>query len=116
MTRIVTTGDILQNRYEVTGTLKGGGMGAVYTVLDQRLQMHYALKEALIQTPSERAQFEQEARLLARLNHPVLPKVIDHFSERGGQFLVMELVPGDDLETILQRRGQPFDVQLVLGW
>src|SRR5689334_15961040 len=113
---MLTTGDILQNRYQVTGTLKAGGMGALYTVFDQRLQTDFALKQALVGGSAERAQFEQEAQLLARLRHPALPNVIDHFSERGGQFLVMELVPGDDLETILERRGQPFDIDLVLRW
>src|SRR5262245_27789121 len=113
---MLTIGDILQNRYQVIGTIKAGGMGAVYEVFDRRLNTTFALKEAFITTSEERALFEQEAQLLARLNHPTLPRVIDHFSERGGQFLVMELVPGDDLETLLERQGQPFDVALLLQW
>jgi serine/threonine protein kinase len=111
-----TIGAILQNRYEVTGMIKSGGMGAIYEVYDRRLGMGYALKEAFVQTSGECALFAQEAQLLARLSHPVLPKVIDHFVEHGQHFLVMELVPGDDLETLLHTQGQPFDIAQVLAW
>jgi hypothetical protein len=54
--------------------------------------------------------------MLAQLDHPVLPRVVDHFAERNGQLLVMELVPGDDLETLLAAQGRPFDVATVLLW
>ncbi|HEU5015580.1 MAG TPA: protein kinase [Roseiflexaceae bacterium] len=113
---MLSISDILQNRYEVTAVIKAGGMGAIYEVIDRRLGTRHALKEAFVTTREERAQFEQEARLLAQLSHPALPRVTDHFSERGGQFLVMELVPGDDLETLLEQHGQPFDVLTVLRW
>src|SRR4051812_40199474 len=113
---MITIGTILQNRYEVTGMIKSGGMGAIYEVFDRRLGMGYALKEAFVQTSGEHALFAQEAQLLARLSHPVLPKVIDHFVEQGQHFLVMELVPGDDLETLLHTQNRPFDVAQVLEW
>ena len=57
--------------------------------------------------------FEHEARLLAGLRHPALPKVIDHFPEGGGHFLVMEFISGDDLSDILQKRGSAFPVSRV---
>lgn len=113
---MVAIGDVLQNRYDVIAVIKVGGMGAIYEVRDRRLGTRHALKEAFVTSREERAQFEHEARLLARLSHPALPRVSDHFSERGGQFLVMELVRGDDLETLLEQRGQPFAVELVLTW
>ena len=56
-----------------------------------------ALKETLFADERLRKQFEREARLLARLHHPALPRVSDHFSEGDGQFLVMQFIPGDDL-------------------
>jgi serine/threonine protein kinase/SH3-like domain-containing protein len=113
---MLTIGTVLQHRYQVTAPIKTGGMGAVYEVFDQRLRATFALKEAFVQNAEERAQFEHEAQLLAQLDHAVLPRVLDHFSERGGQFLVMERVLGDDLETLLAARGQPFDLEPVLRW
>lgn len=114
---MLNIGDTLQqNRYRVNKQLGAGGMATVYEVFDRRLRTKFALKGAFGQTPEERVQFEHEAQLLAQLDHPVLPRIVDHFSERGAQFLVMELVPGDDLEQLLQRQGQPFDVAIVLQW
>jgi len=113
---MVTIGDVLQNRYQVVQRLGAGGMATVYEVLDQRLHTRCALKEAIIQSQHERVQFEFEAQMLASLSHPNLPRVSDHFSEGGGQFLVMELIPGSDLESMLTQQGHPFDVGVVLRW
>jgi len=60
--------------------------------------------------------FEREARLLARLHHPALPRVSDHFSEDDGQFLVMQFIPGDDLSEMMNRKRGPFPVNQVLTW
>jgi hypothetical protein len=53
---------------------------------------------------------------LAGLRHPALPRVSDHFIEESGQFLVMEFIPGDDLATLLLKRGSPFPFGDVLRW
>jgi tRNA A-37 threonylcarbamoyl transferase component Bud32 len=114
---MLNVADILQQgRYRVNKRLGAGGMATVYEVFDRRLQSRFALKEAYAQTADEQAQFEREAQMLAQLDHPVLPRVVDHFAERNGQFLVMELVPGEDLETLLAAQGRPFDVATVLQW
>jgi hypothetical protein len=106
---------ILQNRYRVIRPLGRGGMGAVYEASDERLSRTVALKEALVETDELRRAFGREARLLANLRHPALPKVLDHFEERGGLFLVMEFIPGDDLGRLLEL-GRTFSPAEVLGW
>jgi serine/threonine protein kinase len=93
-----------------------GGMGAVYEAIDQRLDTTVALKETLFADERLRKQFEREARLLARLHHPALPRVSDHFSEGDGQFLVMQFIPGDDLSEMMARKRGPFPVNQVLTW
>jgi len=91
-------------------------MGAVYEAIDERLDTTVALKETLFADERLRKQFEREARLLARLHHPALPRVSDHFSEGEGQFLVMQYIAGEDLaEMATQRRG-PFPPSQVLTW
>jgi hypothetical protein len=91
-------------------------MGAVYEAEDARLSRNVAIKETLVETDELRRAFEREARLLANLRHPALPKVLDHFSEGTGLFLVMEFIPGDDLGVMLERRERPFAPDEVLGF
>ena len=81
-------GTVLRNRYEILGLIGQGGMGAVYQAADRRLPgRHCAVKEIwpLPGTSTERlaqtrAQFLREASILARLDHPNLPKVSDYFT------------------------------------
>ena len=107
---------LLQNRYRVVRLLAEGGMGAVYEAVDERLGNVVALKKTFFSDEHMRSAFEREARLLARLRHAALPVVSDHFAEDDGQFLIMQFIPGDDLEEMLTRRGEPFPVELALGW
>jgi serine/threonine protein kinase len=107
---------VLQGRYRIVRQLGKGGMGAVYEAMDERLSRTVALKETLAESDDLKRAFEREARLLANLRHPVLPKVIDHFTEEDGQFLVMEFIPGNDLGDLLERRQQPFSSDEVLRW
>jgi serine/threonine protein kinase len=93
-----------------------GGMGAVYKATDTRLRATVALKETLVGGEMLLKAFEREAQLLAGLRHPALPRVSDHFIEETGQFLVMEFIPGDDLATLLLKRGSPFPLGDVLRW
>ena len=113
---MLTPETVLQGRYLIVRQLGQGGMGAVYEAIDQRLDTTVALKETLFSEERLRKQFEREARLLARLHHPALPRVSDHFSEADGQFLVMQFIPGDDLSEMINRKRGPFPVNQVLTW
>jgi eukaryotic-like serine/threonine-protein kinase len=113
---MLTPETVLQGRYRIVRQLGQGGMGAVYEAIDQRLDTTVALKETLFAEERLRKQFEREARLLARLHHPALPRVSDHFSESDGQFLVMQYIPGDDLSEMMNRKRGPFPANQVLTW
>src|SRR5207244_2307528 len=107
---------ILQGRYRIVRQLGQGGMGVVYEALDQRLDTIVALKETLFADERLRKQFEREARLLARMHHPALPRVSDHFNEGDGEFLIMQFIAGDDLSAMLAQRKGPFPLAEVLKW
>ncbi|MFL6215053.1 MAG: protein kinase domain-containing protein [Blastocatellia bacterium] len=107
---------LLQNRYLIVRLLGQGGMGAVYQATDQRLGHTVALKQTFFTDEMMLKAFEREARLLASLRHPALPKVSDHFTETNGQFLVMEYIAGNDLMAMLEKRGAPFDAAQVIEW
>jgi serine/threonine protein kinase len=122
---MLAANQILQGRYRIIRQLGHGGMGAVYEAIDERFGEPIALKEILLELtgPDNEIQkisvlkaFEREAKALAKANHRTIPYVRDYFSELGRQFLVMELVEGDDLERSLKNLGNPFPLEDVLKW
>ena len=91
---------LIQNRYLIVHLIGKGGMGEVYLAVDQRLGSAVALKRTFFAGDEMLGNaFEREARTLARMMHPVLPKVSDHFSEmslaveRASVSLVARTVP-----------------------
>ena len=107
---------LLQDRYRIVRQLGRGGMGAVYEARDQRLEITVALKETLSSEESMRRQFEREARMLAGMQHPALPRVSDHFVEGSRAFLVMEYIGGVDLAKIIAQQPGPFPRDQVIAW
>ena len=91
-------------------------MGAVYEAVDQRLDATVALKETFSTDDRLRRQFEQEARLLAQLHHPALPRVSDYFTEGDRAFLVMQFIAGADLAEIICQQPGPFPRNQVIAW
>jgi serine/threonine protein kinase len=113
---MLSPGTLLQNRYLILRLLARGGMGAVYEARDERLGNAVALKETLFVDQAMRTAFHREASILATLRHQALPKVIDHFTEGDGQFLVMEYIRGEDLSMILRTNGSPIPQVEALAW
>lgn len=120
-------GAVLHERYEIERIIGQGGYGFIYLAHDQRLagrkcaikQVSYdpSFPPALLQ--EARDQFMREATVLARLDHPNLPKVSDFFSIDEVDFLVMDYVPGDDLRALLakvENSSKFLPESEVLGW
>ena len=115
MTEEIRTNTILNGRYLVQKELGQGGMGAVYLAQDMQNRRPVAIKVARLLGPEARAQFQREAVYLQKLHHHSLPRVWDYFSDTQRDFLVMEYIPGEDLEALVQRKG-PQPEWLVLRW
>ncbi len=120
-------GITLHGRYTIIGLIGSGGMGAIYLADDNRLDgRRCAVKETrLLPGLSDQAaqamrdQFHREASILARLDHPNLPKVSDYFSEGDRDYLVMDYVPGPDLRQMVadaRREGRLLKEATVLAW
>jgi eukaryotic-like serine/threonine-protein kinase len=120
-------GEVLRNRYKIRELIGQGGTGSIYLADDSRLEGRLcALKEVehnralpIQFIEQAREQFFREASVLARLDHPNLPKVSDFFSEGPRDYLVMDFVPGKDLrERMLEaRRNKTFlSENEVLHW
>lgn len=127
MPNAIKAGEILRGRYKIRRIIGQGGMGSIYLADDLRLEgRQCALKEVENDRtlPPEmlrqaREQFMREATVLARLDHPNLPKVSDFFSIGGRDYLVMDYVPGKDLRTLMieARQANNFLAETdVLGW
>lgn len=113
----LATNSMIQNRYLVVQMIGKGGMGEVYLAVDQRLGSAVALKRTMFQeNQALGSAFEREAKILGRLRHPVLPKVIDHFVDGSDQYLVMEHISGEDLGKRLEASGKPFPLSWVMFW
>ena len=118
---------LLRERYKILELIGQGGMGAVYKAEDLRLSGRLcAVKEILPlggvyenEIDAYREQFFQEASILARLDHPNLPKVSDYFSDEGREYLVMDFVEGRDLREVIneaRRKSEFLPEDQVLDW
>lgn len=113
---LVSLNTLLQDRYLVVRMIAQGGMGAVYQATDKEHGKTVALKQSLVTDAHLRKAFDREARMLSRLRHPSLPVVSDFFTVNESQFLVMEFIPGEDLGTLLEHKGDRFVSAMVIPW
>jgi serine/threonine-protein kinase len=104
--------------YRIVELLGEGGMGQVWKAVDTSLDRAVAIKvlpDVFAGDPERLARFEQEARLLASLNHPNIAAVYSVHSHEGARFLAMELVEGEDLARILARGPVALDDALPVA-
>lgn len=121
------TKEIIKDRYQIREIIGQGGMGCVYLADDLRLTGRLCALKAVFyerNLPKDvisqtRDQFKREATVLARLDHPNLPKVSDFFSDEERDYLVMDYVPGKDLRELMlesKKKGVYLSEREVLNW
>ena len=103
---LAKTGDMLLERYRVTGVLGRSGIGMVYDAIDTRLSRPVAIKalqpvgRGPLSTLGPR--FEREAQTVATLNHPNLVTLLDYdLLDDGTPAMVMERVTGRSVRDLL---------------
>ena len=106
------TGDLLHERYRVSGVLGRGGFAATYLVTDERLN---GKRRALKEIPKELYD-EHETTLLARLRHPAIPDISDRFEAAGMVYLVLEFGGTKNLESERRALGGRVPVETLLPW
>jgi len=95
------------NQYVIQDLLGKGGMGTVYKAWDTRLQRHVALKvlpQDVTGDPERRRRFLGEARAAAAITHPAVAQVYDVDEADGVTFIAMELIDGDTVRRLIERR------------
>lgn len=122
--RVPTTGSrtIVGNRYELDldRPLGSGGMAVVYRGRDLRQKRDVAIKTLRPEyqrNPESRQRFRQEARMMAFVSHPHVVPIYDLHEDESGSWVIMELVPGENLKRAIERRGPmtPTEVMPLLG-
>ena len=109
----------LVGRYRVGRVIGYGGYGAIYEALGAAGES-VALKETF--DASSISTFKREFTVLSRLSHVNLPRYIDMFEAQGNGYLVMEYVPGQSLQDVLDKqmvqgaKSEPLPESQVLGY
>lgn len=118
-------GEVLQDRYMILGSLGAGGFSSVYRARDLRfpsVTRLCAVKEMVIGTADPELRqltiksFEREASMLAMLSHPAIPDIFDYFTEGNRSYLVLEFVPGQNLQQWMDDTEEALDEQQALDW
>ncbi|WP_409346921.1 serine/threonine protein kinase [Paenibacillus sp. MBLB4367] len=114
----LTSGDLLAGRYLVVSKIGVGGMGSVYLAEDAKLPgKRWAVKESLRHARDPRG-FADEAEVLARLEHPFIPKLVDFYppDDEGYSYLIMDYVRGKTLDTLFAENRRELAVARVVKY
>jgi serine/threonine protein kinase len=105
----VTNATDLHGRYRIEESIASGGMGSVFAATDTSLQRRVAVKvlrDDLGRDEGFVERFRREAMAAAALSHPNIATIFDYGQDGSRRFIVMELVPGEDLGALLRREGR----------
>lgn len=101
--------------YRIVRVIGHGGFGAVYEVeVTQRPAIHVTLKESF-DLDAVRA-FAKEFAILRSLQHDNLPRYLETFEADQHGYLVMEFVPGQNLDDLLRQKQGPVLEKLVVQY
>lgn len=110
-------GLVLDGKYEILKEIGQGGMSIVYVAMDNRLNKQWAVKE-LKNDGSQSVEMqlkgiEREANILKKVDHPVLPRIVDIIDKDGTVYVVMDYIQGLALDRILKEEGAQPQEQVI---
>jgi serine/threonine protein kinase len=94
--------------YRIKHRLGRGGMGIVYSAVDEATNQPAALKMLRHDLTFDRhasLRFQQEAEIVRDLLHPNIVRVVREFSAFGTSFIAMELCDGPSLTELIRQAG-----------
>jgi serine/threonine protein kinase len=117
----MTKRKIIDERFEIGGVIKQGGMATVYVGTDILTKQSVAIKllkpGAIATDPDVAARFLREGEALRRLNHPNIVKVLATIEEDEQHYVVMDYISGGDLRDLIERhrmKNEPMPIKRVL--
>ena len=120
----ISDGSVIHDRYKVGKALRTSLRSRTYLGWDQQLEQSVVLKELCpqgiswndTQWDTERSRFLQEAQQLQQLpDRTVIPRLLDQFTEKETEYLVLEYIPGTTLQQWVQEK-EPMSVKLAMQW
>jgi eukaryotic-like serine/threonine-protein kinase len=94
---VLHSGDVVHDRYRVEATLGQGGMGIVYRAADLQAGGAVAIKVLTLPPGDSLLRFRREFRVMSRLDHPGIVRVIESGSHGDAAYLVMAYLSGGTL-------------------
>jgi len=115
---LLDRGTIIDDKYEVLTFIGKGGMSKVYLAKDLRLNKQWAIKE--IEKKGKKSGYIiesalAEANLIKRLDHPMLPRIVDIIDSENEIYIVMDYIEGEPLNKIIEKNG-PQPQFAVIEW
>ncbi len=108
-------------RYQITGSLGYGAMGAVYKAFDPLIKRQLAIKTVRLDIPRSSPQyrsfidrFQHEAQISGTLSHPGIVTLFDLGDENGLPYFAMEFVDGRTVADVIAE-GTRFKPEKVIG-
>ncbi len=116
---IIPMGTILQGRYKIEELTHSGGMGYVYAAKDLKLHERFCIVKQVkepVKTKADLEKLEGEAIEMAKLSHPNVAVIFDHFVDGQFYFLVVEFIHGKTLREIYEERQGQLTENEVIEW
>lgn len=94
---------LAKGRFLLIGKISEGGMGKIYLAQDKKMKCMVVIKKMIPIAENEddlnylSKRFKEEARLLFRLKHTSIPRVVDYFIENNSFYMIMEFIEGQNL-------------------
>ncbi len=108
----LTKGTTFASRYEVVEELGKGGMGRVYKALDKEINEEVAIKLLKPEIASDEStveRFRNELKFARKIAHKNVCKMYHMAKEEETPYITMEYVPGEDLKSLIKRKGKLAD-------
>lgn len=110
-------GTVLDGKYEILKEIGRGGMSVVYVAMDLRLNKQWAIKEikddGSKDTQTLLKGLEREANILKKVDHPVLPRIVDIIQKESRVYVVMDYIEGKPLSEVLKEEGAQPQEQVI---
>ena len=104
------------DRYAITRLLGEGGQASTFEAVDKKNGTLVAVKRFQVRGAKSWKEVElaeREARVLAPIAHPALPRYVEHFEEGGELFLVTEKIEGESLAELKKRGGRLSEADVI---
>lgn len=113
-------GSLIEDKYKILAQIGKGGMSKVYLAMDKNLNKQWAIKEVVKRSNDKESNAIiksalVEANMMKKLDHPLLPRIVDIIQKPDRIYVVMDYIEGEPLNKVLEEEGAQ-DQDKVISW